>query len=129
MRWFFRTIFIPDMTISILGCGWFGLALAKTLISKNIAVKGSTTSADKLPVLEAAGIQAHQIDLSSTITNSAFFDCDVLIIAIPPKARSGEGASYVPKLQIAIDAINAYDVKKVILISSTGVYSDPKYGG
>ena len=113
------------MTISILGCGWYGLALAKTLISKGITVKGSTTSAEKLPILTGAGIEAHLLDLSTQITNAVFFDCDVLIIAIPPKARSEEGASYVPKLQIAIDDINAYGVKKVILISSTGVYSDP----
>ncbi|WP_374951957.1 SDR family oxidoreductase [Mucilaginibacter sp.] len=112
------------MTISILGCGWYGLALAKTLVSKNIAVNGSTTSADKLQVLNDAGIKPYLIDLSAVIAPTDFFDVDVLVIAVPPKSRSGEGAEYVPKMQRVIDAVNIGAVKRVVLISSTGVYAD-----
>jgi len=114
------------MTISILGCGWFGLPLAKSLTGQNFKVKGSTTSAEKLATLEAAGITPFLIDLSASEAtyNPDFFVCDVLIIAIPPKSRSREGAEYVPKLERVIKAINKYGVKKVILISSTGVYAD-----
>ncbi|RYU86492.1 SDR family oxidoreductase [Mucilaginibacter terrigena] len=114
------------MTVSILGCGWYGLALAKKLVTNGFAVNGSTTSADKLAVLAAEGLNPFLIDLSDKNANydPAFFICDVLIIAIPPKSRSGEGVEYVHKLQHVIDAIHRVSVKKVILISSTGVYSE-----
>ncbi|MBD1391500.1 SDR family oxidoreductase [Mucilaginibacter glaciei] len=112
------------MTVSILGCGWFGFALAKSLIADGVEVKGSTTSTDKLTKLTEAGVSPYLIDLSTEVNNSVFFDCDVLIIAIPPKSRSGEGAEYVPKLQRVVDAVNQGRVQKVILISSTGVYAD-----
>ena len=52
--------------ISILGCGWLGLPLAKALLENGFLVKGSTTSVGKLSVLENLGIQAFQIELSET---------------------------------------------------------------
>jgi predicted dinucleotide-binding enzyme len=96
------------MTVSILGCGWYGLPLAKTLVAKGTKVNGSTTSAGKLETLAEAGIKPFLIDLSAddAAYNSEFFTCDVLVIAIPPKSRAGEGAEYVPKLQRVINAIN-----------------------
>lgn len=114
------------MTVSILGCGWYGLALAKALVANGIAVNGSTTSPDKQETLYLEGITPFLINLSAepSTYSPIFFACDVLIIAIPPKSRSGEGAEYVNKLQRVIDAINQGSVKKVILISSTGVYSE-----
>jgi len=114
------------MTISILGCGWYGLALAKAYIADEAMVKGSTTSAEKLALLEAEGIAPYLIDLAEeiSINHRDFFTCDMLVIAIPPKSRSGEGEAYVVKMQHVVDAINKYEVKKVILISSTGVYAD-----
>jgi len=114
------------MAVSILGCGWYGLALAKALVKKGINIKGSTTSANKLEVLSAENIKPFLIDLSvdDVLYDADFFACDVLVIAIPPKSRSGQGGEYVPRLQRVINAINKNQVKKVILISSTGVYAD-----
>lgn len=113
------------MTISILGCGWYGVALAKALVADGVTVKGSTTSLDKFNILEAEGITPFLIDLSSeSPLNAAFFEADILIIAIPPKARSGAGSEYVPKLQRVIEAIGKSSLEKVIFISSTGVYAD-----
>jgi predicted dinucleotide-binding enzyme len=101
------------MTISILGCGWYGLALAKALLADGVAVKGSTTSPQKLALLADAGIVPFLLDLSENLPlNTDFFNCDVLVISIPPKARSGAGAEYVPKLQRVIDAIHLSTVKK-----------------
>ena len=113
------------MTISILGCGWYGFALAKALLADGITVKGSTTSRDKLAILADEGITPFLIDLSNeSPLNAAFFEADILVIAIPPKARSGAGSEYVPKLQRVIEAIGKSSLEKVILISSTGVYAD-----
>jgi 3-hydroxyisobutyrate dehydrogenase-like beta-hydroxyacid dehydrogenase len=51
--------------ISILGCGWLGLPLAKALLENGISINGSTTSIEKLSVLENSGIQPHLIALES----------------------------------------------------------------
>jgi len=114
------------MTISILGCGWYGLPLAKALVGSKHKVKGSTTSVDKLSRLEDAGIEPFIIDLSvdGSFIPDLFFNTDLLIIAIPPKSRSAEGAEYLPKLQKVVDQIQKHQIQQVILISSTGVYAD-----
>jgi hypothetical protein len=86
----------------------------RRLLLKAIAVNGSTTSPDKLATLQAEGIVPFMIDLSvdNTTLNSDFFTCDVMVIAIPPKSRSGEGAEYVHKLQRVIDAVHQHQIKK-----------------
>ena len=101
------------------------MALAKALSADGLRVKGSTTTPEKMPILKAGGIEPFLIDLSDqSAFEPDFFNCDILVIAIPPKARSGEGSHYLPKLQTAITSIKTSDIKKVILISSTGVYAD-----
>lgn len=114
------------ITISILGCGWYGLPLARALAERGYKVKGSTTSAQKLTVLEEAGVQAFLLDVSaeSGIDNADFFDCDILWIAIPPKTRHGEGDNYIKRIQNVINAAQKHGVKQVVHISSTGVYGD-----
>jgi nucleoside-diphosphate-sugar epimerase len=52
-------------TISILGCGWLGIPLAETLIQKGFSIKGSTTSANKLSVLQNKGIEPFAISLEA----------------------------------------------------------------
>jgi nucleoside-diphosphate-sugar epimerase len=111
------------MVVSILGCGWYGKALAAALITKGISVKGSATSADKLAMLSSLDILPYVVrfDTDNQTFDPAFFECDILIISIPPK---GEGDDYLPKLQRIILTIRQSNIKKVIYISSTGVYGD-----
>lgn len=114
--------------ISILGCGWLGLPLAESLIGKGFPVKGSTTSLDKIPVLETIGIHAFQIEVSGAEIKgeiNLFLDnSEILIIDIPPKLRSVTSENFVQKIQNLIPFIEKSTVKKVIFISSTSVYSD-----
>ncbi|WP_426667931.1 SDR family oxidoreductase [Mucilaginibacter sp. McL0603] len=114
------------MVVSILGCGWYGKALTRSLIQKGITVKGSSTSDEKLKQLSSKGIIPYsvQFDADSENFDSSFFECDVLIISIPPKFRKGETAGYLPKIERIIKTILEYHVSKVIYISSTGVYGD-----
>ncbi|WP_292942495.1 SDR family oxidoreductase [Mucilaginibacter sp. 44-25] len=112
--------------ISILGCGWYGLPLAKALVNSGYEVKGSTTTAGKIEQLANAGIEPYILDLSadrSTFPDD-FFDTDVLVIAIPPKTRSGEGEEYLSKMEKVVASVKRHQISKVILISSTGVYAD-----
>lgn len=104
-----------NQRISILGCGWLGLALAIDLLDKGYEVSGSTTSANKIPELQKNGIRPFQIDISkSDIDLSDFLTCDVLIIAITSKNLDD-----IKKL---VRQIEQSKVQKVIFISSTSVY-------
>ena len=49
--------------ISLLGCGWLGLPLAKSLLEKGFLVNGSTTSEDKISILKREGIRPFLISL------------------------------------------------------------------
>ncbi|QJD94810.1 SDR family oxidoreductase [Mucilaginibacter robiniae] len=114
------------MIVSVLGCGWFGFELAKALVKQGIRVNGSTTSSDKLAQLSEVRIHPYLIALPSTDTkvDEEFYQCDVLVIAIPPKSRSGEDDLYVDKMKSIIQAATTHQIKRVILISSTGVYAN-----
>ena len=117
--------------ISILGCGWFGLPLAKSLLSKGYNVKGSTTSATKLKTLKEAEIIPFQIQLNEQeiIGNvSAFLhETDVLIIAIPPGLRKeilSSEMTFMNKMKTLIPYIEKSGIQKVLFVSSTSVYGD-----
>ena len=114
--------------ISILGCGWLGLPLAKALLENNFSVKGSTTSTEKLAVLENFGIQAFQIELSETKivgeVDSFLENSKILIIDIPPKLRGISKEDFVSKIKNVIPFIEKSTVKNVLFISSTSVYGE-----
>ena len=118
--------------IAILGCGWLGLPLAKSLLSKGYEVKGSTTSESKLEVLKNAGISPFQIQLEEDqiIGNMEEFlkETNVLVIDIPPGLRretsSSNEMSFINKVKTFIPFIEKSDVQKVIFVSSTSVYGD-----
>ena len=114
------------MVVSILGCGWYGKALALALIKDHFSVKGSVTSEDKFQILQQEGIRPYLLKLGNEDLPMPqdFFNCDILVISIPPRTRSGEGDSYLAKLSAVINSILMNGVKKVIYISSTGVYSE-----
>lgn len=115
-------------TVSILGCGWLGLPLAEQLLAEGYSVKGSTTRAEKLPVLTEKGINSFQIALSEqgiTGNISAFLDTtEVLVLDIPPKLRTTASESFVQKIANLLPYIAQSGVKKVLFISSTAVYPD-----
>jgi nucleoside-diphosphate-sugar epimerase len=119
-------------TIAILGCGWLGLPLAKSLLSKGYEVKGSTTSESKLEVLKNAGILPFQIQLETHQIIGTIEDflneTNVLIIDIPPGLRSEisslEEMTFVNKIKTLIPFIEKSGIQKVIFVSSTSVYGD-----
>jgi nucleoside-diphosphate-sugar epimerase len=65
--------------ISILGCGWLGFPLGIRLLERDHFVRGSTTTKDKIPLLEEAGIEPYHIQqLDPRISGddvTSFFRC------------------------------------------------------
>jgi len=115
------------MQISILGCGWLGLPLAKTMTARGYAVKGSTTTPNKAPVLKEAGIDPYIIDLanySPALASDFLSGSEVLIINIPPRLRSGGNENYTAKINMILPQIQKADGIKVLFVSSTSVYAD-----
>jgi nucleoside-diphosphate-sugar epimerase len=121
--------------ISILGCGWLGLPLAKKLIKKGYAVKGSTTTENKLSILENVGINPFLVTLESESVSDSIHDflaqSEILIIDIPPKLRGKNADSqdnerkiFVEKIKNLIPFIEKSTVKKVLFVSSTSVYGN-----
>jgi nucleoside-diphosphate-sugar epimerase len=123
------------MQVSILGCGWLGLPLAKSLIEKGFSVIGSTTSVEKIPILESLGIQPSIVTLSAVKGQNNeneiipfLQNSEVLIINIPPKLRRDSvaslGMTFVEKIENLIPFIEKSTVKKIIFVSSTSVYGE-----
>ncbi|TRX34168.1 SDR family NAD(P)-dependent oxidoreductase [Flavobacterium sp. ZT3R18] len=134
--------------ISLLGCGWLGLPLAKALIVNGFSVKGSTTSESKISGLKALGIDPFLITLSAVegaldskrITGAIedFFNgSKTLVINIPPQLRGKNSDSstanapsaslrkpFVEKIKPLIPYIEKSTIENVLFVSSTSVYGE-----
>ncbi len=117
---------INKKTISILGCGWFGLELAKALVQQGYKVKGSSTTVEKLNLLSTHHIQPFLVNISKDGANydPDFFKSDLLFICIPPKRSTAEQSDFYGKIEQIVNAVKANHITQVIFISSTAVYGD-----
>lgn len=121
-------------TVSIIGLGWIGEPLGFFLLEKGFQVLGSTTSAEKQEKLAQKGIQAVRFSLSphpEGVGYHALFQSQILVVNIPPRARSGNGAFHLEQIKYLRSLIDNSSIRKVIFVSSTGIYpevaSDEKY--
>ena len=114
--------------ISILGCGWLGLPLAKSLLQNGFSIKGSTTSLEKISPLQSAGITPFLVRLEEQQISASvadfLADSQILIINIPPKLRGGSSENFVAKITTLLPFIENSTVEKVLFVSSTSVYGD-----
>jgi nucleoside-diphosphate-sugar epimerase len=100
--------------VSVLGCGWLGKSLSISLLDEGYSVKGSTTTEEKLELLEMNNITPYIVNISEFEEFDSFLNSDILIILITSKDVDG--------FQNLISQIESSDVQKVIFISSTSVY-------
>lgn len=108
--------------ISILGCGWLGKPLASHFIELGFKVSGSTTSSDKMNMLDKLKINPVLIQLPHTFEPKLLESADYLIIDIPPQTRKEDPDFH----KQCIESVLPYLPKqlKVIYISATSVYPD-----
>ncbi|MDT0605917.1 NAD-dependent epimerase/dehydratase family protein [Croceitalea rosinachiae] len=115
-------------SIGILGCGWLGTPLAKSLIAKGNSIKGTTTSEHKLEFLKMKGIVPYQITLTQKKVEgdiqNFLMDLEVLIINIPPGLRKTTTGSFVKRMEKLLDCLNKSKVKHLLFVSSTSVYGN-----
>jgi nucleoside-diphosphate-sugar epimerase len=114
-----------DKTVSVLGCGWLGIAFGQNMINKGSVVKGSTTSPSRIEEIKSAGINPYIVRIEpgwAFVPDNRFFETDVLVISIPP-ARVENITETLPRLmEEIIRQIETSGTEKVLMISSTSVY-------
>lgn len=119
---------IPFKNISVLGAGWLGLPLAKMLIAEGISVKGSTTSKEKIPILNEAGVHPFLIKVTAEGISGAITEflnkTEVLIVDFPPGLRKDPEMDYSGAIERLAEAVETSGVKKVIFVSSISVYEE-----
>ncbi|GIU28359.1 SDR family NAD(P)-dependent oxidoreductase [Shewanella schlegeliana] len=115
-------------SVCIVGCGWFGLPLAKALVAGGVKVFGSKRLQTEVLSLQKLGINGFRLDLDddamlaqerTDIARALSADC--LVINIPPGLRKDPDA-YLLRLAKLKQLIDAKNYKKVIFVSTTGVY-------
>lgn len=102
--------------ISILGCGWLGLELARELVQWGYFVKGSTRSLQKLQIIQQIGAKPYQVTIHDQSTSwTEFLESEILIITMPPRE-----VAIFEHFILQIQKITT--IQKVVFISSTAVY-------
>ena len=104
-------------SISVLGCGWLGLPLAKGLVNDQFQVKGSVRSQEKAQVLKQNSVTPYVLDLDKKEQDwKPFLHSDILVIAMPSKNVEGFSS--------LIALIEESSIKHLVFVSSTSVYGD-----
>lgn len=115
-------------TIALAGLGWLGLPLAAQLKELGYTVKGSVTSGTKQQELSSYGIDVYKVEIAEDEIRGEIYsfleNSEILIILIPPGLRRNTGHNHALRMAQLLDAVEKSSIKKVILISSTGVYDD-----
>jgi nucleoside-diphosphate-sugar epimerase len=114
--------------ISILGAGWLGRPLAKHLQSLGFTVKTSTTTPEKLLLLQAEGLNPCLLKVDEgriEMGDTAFFDTDLIILNIPPSRRRSDVEVWYPtQIQAIVELAKQRGVAKILFVGSTSVYGD-----
>ncbi|MFB6343273.1 SDR family oxidoreductase [Saccharicrinis sp. FJH62] len=111
--------------VSILGCGWLGTAVAKRLIVAGYTVRVSAATPSHVEELEDSGFDAYRVLVHPEyleVDDPAFFDCDVLMISIPPKRIDTIETVFPSQVSQIINKVKEHAIQKVVFISSTSVY-------
>lgn len=102
-------------TVSVLGCGWLGLPLAKHLVGLGYSVKGSATTNRHLDKLSSVGVKPFVIDIAKLTSGVlSFLRSHILIINIPV-------FNFVDYKNL-LHQIEESSIEKLLFTSSTSVY-------
>jgi nucleoside-diphosphate-sugar epimerase len=114
------------MKIAIVGAGWLGLPLLRTLHADGHTLTASTTSPEKLPIIEASGASAYLAKLSVGTDWPAELlqGVELLIATIPPARQCGVETFYPQQIAYLSEKAQDAGVKTVLFISSTSVYPE-----
>src|SRR5688572_23559917 len=113
-------------SITIIGCGWLGLPLGRELATREYAVKGTTTTPEKVSELAEAGILPYIANFSRDISESTWVHIthsDEVIITLPYSRKKTDEENLLLFTKLA-KTLAFEEIQRVILVSSTAVYPD-----
>ncbi len=118
---------LVNKSVGIIGCGWLGKALAISLLEQGIDMLATSSQLENVKQLNQQGIKANQLVLPATTEQLArhkIFAQHALVIAITPKFKQGR-TDYAEKIaQLVAAATKKGKVQRIILLSSTAIYTD-----
>ena len=118
---------MPARAVSILGCGWLGLPLAKHLLKLGYPVLGSTTSPEKISALRSCGIRPFLLEAGPWLKGekiSAFFKSSLLFLNIPFERHLEDPSFYKEQIRSVVQHLREGTVEFVIFAGSTAVYPE-----
>jgi len=108
-------------SVLIVGCGWVGTELAKSLIAQNIKVYGTTRSSEKASSLSSIGINPIILEIEKNDPFSPDLPkVDSVLISISP--GRGDQRSLYPSHIKKLSKLLALSNQQVIMFSSTSAY-------
>ncbi|MEE9691251.1 NAD-dependent epimerase/dehydratase family protein [Aeromonas hydrophila] len=102
----------------IVGAGWLGLPLARTLQAEGREVAVTVSSAQKAAQLTAEGLQAWPLQLGTGLT-ALPFRCRELVICVPPSKVEDYPAAIGRVAELA----QAAGVQRLLFVSATSVWA------
>lgn len=116
------------MKISVLGCGWLGFPLAQRFSQSGHLIKGSTTSENKLSLLNQNGIDSYLIEFPKSLNHNnleQILNSDILFLNIPPSGVGNkQGINYQEIIKSVTQKAVEQNISWIIFVSSTSVYDD-----
>ena len=113
----------------IVGCGYLGLRVARRWIAAGHAVAGLVRRSASGESLAREGVRPIVADVTRPSTLLGLPVADTLLYAVgyDPTGGATRSAVYVDGLRAVLDIVSS-EVRRVILISSTGVYAEQEGG-
>ncbi len=114
-----------DVLKLIVGCGYLGLRVARRWMAAGHAVTGVVHSAVSAEWLNSEGVRPIVADVTqpSTLRDLPAAETVLYAAGYDPAGETSRSAVYVDGLRAVLDAVSP-QVRRVILISSTGVYAE-----
>ena len=115
--------------ISMIGAGWLGFPLAKTLINENCKVFATTTKEEKRDHLLALGIKAEILIFDNFFLEKEFTlpsETEILIITLPPSLGKQVNLEHYKAIlaHILEQTVKIKRLRKILFTSSTSVYGN-----
>ncbi|TNF35346.1 MAG: SDR family oxidoreductase [Gammaproteobacteria bacterium] len=109
--------------VMIVGCGYIGQRVARQLQRKGVPVTGFVNSQSSLDLCHQQQIDCHLFDLDKA-WDSGYpymdFSSSVILYTVPPQPAGEEDL----RMRHFLELLRQHIPKKLVLISTTGVYGD-----
>lgn len=113
-----------NKVVSIFAGGYLGVRLAEQLNAEKYQVKVSFRS--NPPKKLVSGVTALKCYVEDGVVkgDTSLFECDVLVICIPPGFKKGLADSYPTNISALVEMAQKQQVKHIVFTSSVGIYTE-----